>query len=93
MGRWPGPTLASHHPLVKPNSLGLKLSAEATHDATRFDRRPPLICRTLDAARKLTSPTIRRLSTRMDFQFRDIEVASSLVLHMLPATPNHSVRQ
>jgi len=29
----------------------------------------------------------------MEFQFRDIEVASSLVLHMLPATPNHSVRQ
>jgi len=46
-----------------------------------------LICRALDAARRLTSPTIRRLSTRMDFQFRDIEVASSLVLHMLPATP------
>jgi hypothetical protein len=40
MGRWPGPTPASHHPLVKSNALGLKLSAHGTHNATRFDRRP-----------------------------------------------------
>ena len=44
MGRWLGPTPTSHHPLVKPNALGLKLSAEGTHDATRFDRRPPVGC-------------------------------------------------
>ena len=37
------------------------------------------------AARKLTTPTIRELTKRMDFRFRDIEVASSLVLHMLLA--------
>lgn len=36
-------------------------------------------------ARKLTSPTIRRLSKRYDFNFREVEVASSLVLHMLLA--------
>src|SRR5487761_1018626 len=44
MGWWADPTPASHHPLVKPNALGLKLSAEGTHDATRFDRRPPVGC-------------------------------------------------
>jgi hypothetical protein len=44
VGRWSDPTPASHHPLVKPNALGLKLSAEGTHDATRFDRRPPVGC-------------------------------------------------
>jgi hypothetical protein len=44
MGWWPDPTPASHHPLVKPNALGLKLSAEGSHDATRFDRRPPVGC-------------------------------------------------
>ncbi|MEO9049674.1 MAG: hypothetical protein ABI334_08750 [Candidatus Dormiibacterota bacterium] len=44
MGRWTDPALASHHPLVKPNALGFKLSAQGTHDATRFDRRPPVCC-------------------------------------------------
>src|SRR5450759_1986056 len=44
MGRWADPTPASHHPLVKPNALGLKLSAQGTHDSTRFDRRPPVGC-------------------------------------------------
>jgi hypothetical protein len=44
MGRWTDPALASHHPLVKPNALGLKLSAQGTHDATRFDRWPPVSC-------------------------------------------------
>jgi hypothetical protein len=44
MGRWADPTPASHHPLVKSNALGLKLSAEGTHNATRFDRRPPVGC-------------------------------------------------
>jgi len=44
MGWWPDPTPASHHPLVKPNALDLKLSAEGPHDATRFDRRPTVGC-------------------------------------------------
>jgi hypothetical protein len=29
---------------VKSNALGLKLSAQGTHNATRFDRRPPMRC-------------------------------------------------
>ena len=44
MGWWPDPTPASHHPFVKTNALGLKLSAQGTHDSTRFDRRPPVGC-------------------------------------------------
>src|ERR1700693_2695720 len=35
MGWWPDPTPASHHPLVKPNAIGLKLRAQGTHNATR----------------------------------------------------------
>jgi hypothetical protein len=44
MGRWSDPTPASHHPLVKTNALGLKLTAQGSHDAARFDRRPPVGC-------------------------------------------------
>ncbi|HXJ47726.1 MAG TPA: hypothetical protein VNF91_01040 [Candidatus Acidoferrum sp.] len=29
---------------MKPNALGLKLGAQSMHDATRFDRRPPVRC-------------------------------------------------
>ena len=55
-------------------------------DAKPCDHRSAWPCRIQPAAaRKLTSPTIRRLSKRMDFRFRDIEVASSLVLHTLLA--------
>jgi hypothetical protein len=28
MGRWTDPALTAHHPFVKPNALGLKLSAQ-----------------------------------------------------------------
>ena len=55
-------------------------------DGKPCDHRSAWPCRIQPAAaRKLTSPTIRRLSKLMAFRFRDIEVASSLVLHMLLA--------
>jgi hypothetical protein len=44
MCRRTDPTLASHHPFVKPNAFGLKLSAQDAHDAARFDRRPTVGC-------------------------------------------------
>jgi hypothetical protein len=55
-------------------------------DGKPCDHRSAWPCKTKPAAaRRLTTPTIRRLTKRMDFRFRDIEVASSLVLHMLLA--------
>ena len=52
-------------------------------DGTPCDHRSAWPCRTEPAApRKLTTPTMRRLSERMSFRFRDLEQASSLVLHM-----------
>ena len=52
-------------------------------DGTPCDHRSAWPCRTEPAApRKLTTPTMRRLSERMSFRFRDLEQASSLVLDM-----------
>ena len=40
-------------------------------------------CRQTTAApRRLTTPTLRRLTHKLSFQFRDLEQASSLVLHL-----------
>ena len=44
MGWWSDSTPASHHPLVKSKAFGLQSGAEGAHDATRFDRRPPVGC-------------------------------------------------
>lgn len=55
-------------------------------DGKACDHRSAWPCRLQPAAaRKLTSATIRELTKRMEFRFRDAEVASSLVLHMLLA--------
>jgi hypothetical protein len=55
-------------------------------DGAPCDHRSMWPCRITPAQpRKLTSPTMRELSKRMNFHFRDVEVASSLVLHMLLA--------
>lgn len=55
-------------------------------DGTSCDHRSVWPCRVRPAAaRKLTTPTIRGLTKRMNHPFRDQEIASSLVLHMLLA--------
>lgn len=53
-------------------------------DSTPCDHRSAWPCRQKRASpRMLTSPTMRLLSNRMSFNFREVEQASSLVLHLM----------
>jgi len=75
-----------HHRVGCPYAENVRDWPCSNDDGKPCDHRSAWPCRTKPAAaRKLTTPTIRRLTKRMDFRFRDIEVASSLVLHMLLA--------
>lgn len=53
-------------------------------DKTPCDHRSAWPCRQKRAApRMLTSPTVKLLSERLSFNFREVEQASSLVLHLM----------